>query len=174
MYLVNLLYISSEQFDVLQDGSVILQSALDFETTQSYNLVISAEDTGFPPLSGTANLLINLLDVNDNFPEFFGAQTDFSIAEVNMYYSVFKSSQLCSYYHSIFRSVLFFKRLIFCGSDQVHYNETIFRGSSMMIIYLQGHNFQRLAVLMKTMLKNKLGPQKSSYQLIYVVINVNS
>ena len=73
-----------EQFDVLRDGSVILrdQAVLDYETVSSYSLIISAEDSGFPPLSSNTTLVINLLDVNDNVPVFTNTQSLFSTPEV--------------------------------------------------------------------------------------------
>lgn len=72
-----------EQFDILEDGSVILQSGLDYELTSTYTLTISAMDSGFPSLSGTANLVINLIDANDNPPEFGGAQATFDTPEAS-------------------------------------------------------------------------------------------
>lgn len=64
------------------DGSLVLQFKLDYETTPSYNLTISASDDGFPRLSGTAVLAINLLDVNDNAPVFTTTTTTFDTPEV--------------------------------------------------------------------------------------------
>ena len=56
---------------------------LDYETTPSYNIVIEAEDGGFPPLTARGNLVINLIDVNDNSPVFSGSQTVFIAQEVS-------------------------------------------------------------------------------------------
>ena len=41
---------------------------LDFETTQSFALEVTVVDAGDPQLSGTANITINLEDVNENAP----------------------------------------------------------------------------------------------------------
>lgn len=70
------------QFSVLPDGSVTLQFELDYENIRSYNLTISAMDSGFPSLSGTANLVINILDVNDNLPLINVTQTQYDASEV--------------------------------------------------------------------------------------------
>ena len=64
------------------DGSLVLRFKLDYETTTSYNLTISASDDGFPRLSGTAVLIINVLDVNDNAPAFTTTTTVFDTPEV--------------------------------------------------------------------------------------------
>ena len=67
---------------MLEDGSLVLRLPLDYESIESYNLVISAMDSGFPPLSGTTSVVISVLDANDNVPVFSGFQTTFNAPEV--------------------------------------------------------------------------------------------
>ncbi len=51
-------------------GVVSLAKPLDRETTSMYNLTVRAMDHGRPRLSSVTSLLVMVLDVNDNPPEF--------------------------------------------------------------------------------------------------------
>ncbi|KAK3108851.1 hypothetical protein FSP39_017193 [Pinctada imbricata] len=51
-------------------GLVTLQKPLDFEKTQRFELSVTVRDRGNPSLSSTANITVDILDVNDNKPEF--------------------------------------------------------------------------------------------------------
>uniref|UniRef100_A0A3Q3E4W8 Cadherin domain-containing protein n=1 Tax=Labrus bergylta TaxID=56723 RepID=A0A3Q3E4W8_9LABR len=55
------------------DGKIpilVVQKSLDRETARSHLLILTAIDGGKPPKSGNMNLLVNVLDVNDNVPNF--------------------------------------------------------------------------------------------------------
>lgn len=69
---------------MLRTGSVVLraEASLDYEAVRSYSLTIVAEDSGFPALSNTTTLVINVLDVNDNVPVITTTQTLYNIPEV--------------------------------------------------------------------------------------------
>ncbi|XP_039976522.1 protocadherin beta-15-like [Xiphias gladius] len=66
-----------------KDGKVPilqLQSPLDREATRNHKLLLTALDGGKPPKSGTMQILIDVLDVNDNAPVF---RKDVYSAEIN-------------------------------------------------------------------------------------------
>ncbi|XP_068122568.1 protocadherin-16 [Hyperolius riggenbachi] len=58
-------------------GSIILTDALDFETTNFYNLTLVASDRGIPQRSHSVPVLITVLDINDNPPVF--PRPDYSV-----------------------------------------------------------------------------------------------
>ncbi|XP_070374200.1 protocadherin alpha-2 isoform X12 [Equus asinus] len=53
-----------------QSLSLVLRKSLDREETAEFNLLLVATDGGKPELTGTVQLLIKVLDVNDNEPTF--------------------------------------------------------------------------------------------------------
>ncbi|XP_052430073.1 protocadherin alpha-C2-like isoform X5 [Carassius gibelio] len=68
----------SEYFDIEiqtgRDGSkfadLILKRPLDREKQNSHNLILTAVDGGVPARSGTASIIVRVLDTNDNAPQF--------------------------------------------------------------------------------------------------------
>ncbi|XP_056328483.1 protocadherin alpha-7 [Danio aesculapii] len=49
---------------------LVLKKAVDREITTTYKLILTAVDGGNPPKSGTLNITITILDINDNRPVF--------------------------------------------------------------------------------------------------------
>uniref|UniRef100_UPI003AAF7EDE neural-cadherin n=1 Tax=Centroberyx gerrardi TaxID=166262 RepID=UPI003AAF7EDE len=58
------------QFLVDQSGWVVVADSLDREKISQHRIMVLATDTGSPPLTGTAIVMVTVLDVNDNGPEF--------------------------------------------------------------------------------------------------------
>ncbi|XP_065908820.1 protocadherin Fat 4-like [Dysidea avara] len=72
----------------MQNGEIVLNNSLDFETTQVYRLQIVARDSGVPALSATANVIINITDINDSSPVFNQSQYNVTVLEVTTANSV--------------------------------------------------------------------------------------
>lgn len=53
-----------------ESGIITVAKGLDRETTSSYNITVMATDMGAFPLSSTVVVTVNVLDVNDNPPQF--------------------------------------------------------------------------------------------------------
>ncbi|XP_001920058.2 protocadherin Fat 2 [Danio rerio] len=51
-------------------GVLVTTQVLDYESTQQFTLKVKATDKGVPPLSGEAHIIVNVIDVNDNPPDF--------------------------------------------------------------------------------------------------------
>ena len=58
-----------------------MKKPLDFEARSSYDMVITAQDSGIPSLSSTANILIKVNDIQDQKPFFVNAPYSVSIPE---------------------------------------------------------------------------------------------
>ena len=68
-------------FNVDNNGLLSVTEMLDYEAIQNYRFVVIATDSG--NLSGTATIFIEILNVNDNPPEFFGLD-EFGILRVSV------------------------------------------------------------------------------------------
>ncbi|XP_034729522.1 neural-cadherin [Etheostoma cragini] len=58
------------QFLVDQSGWVVVADSLDREKVSQHRVMVLATDAGTPPMTGTAIVVVAVLDVNDNGPEF--------------------------------------------------------------------------------------------------------
>lgn len=58
------------RFSIDSDGTIELVAGLDRETTEVYNLTITATDRGQPQMTAIAHLIINVGDINDVIPQF--------------------------------------------------------------------------------------------------------
>jgi len=70
------------QFQVDENSGIVsLAKALDREAQASFNLTIRATDEGAPRRSSTSYLIISVLDINDNPPEFEFAEYAKNVSE---------------------------------------------------------------------------------------------
>ena len=63
-----------------QSGNVTLVRELDYELQELHIFVVMANDSGTPSLSNYTNVLIHVVDVNDNLPQFFPETLSTSIS----------------------------------------------------------------------------------------------
>ena len=72
MVTYSLLNASSLPFTILDPrlGQIGLTASLDREMIESYSLTVLATDNGYPPMSCSAKVIVNVLDVNDHEPAF--------------------------------------------------------------------------------------------------------
>lgn len=64
-----------------QGGSLVLLQTLNRETSANHKLVVLASDNGSLPLSSTATITVEVLDVNDNSPTFSSQQYQVHVKE---------------------------------------------------------------------------------------------
>ena len=64
-----------------ENGIITLAKNLDRETQETYNLTVKAVDQGMPQLCSLATLTVQVLDVNDNPPEFVSRSYHTSLIE---------------------------------------------------------------------------------------------
>ncbi|XP_038626842.1 protocadherin alpha-13-like isoform X2 [Tachyglossus aculeatus] len=66
---------------LLKSLALVLRKSLDRETTIQHKLVLTATDGGKPELTGSVELVVTVLDVNDNAPQFDQAVYRVQMAE---------------------------------------------------------------------------------------------
>ncbi|XP_065195549.1 protocadherin Fat 4-like isoform X1 [Sycon ciliatum] len=59
-------------FAISSTGAITTLRSLDYEQQKQYSLGLMATDHGVPSKNGTAMLVVNVLDANDNSPQFVG------------------------------------------------------------------------------------------------------
>ncbi|KAK6104214.1 Cadherin domain family protein [Brugia pahangi] len=61
-------------------GTILTTEYIDFEESSNYQFLITAKDSGFPALSATAEVTVEVLDENDNAPEFENHYVQYTIS----------------------------------------------------------------------------------------------
>lgn len=73
--------INKNYFDIDEAGRVVAKVSLDRELSSQIIITVTVTDQGIPPLSSSAVVTVDLLDVNDVRPEFSNAVYVFEIEE---------------------------------------------------------------------------------------------
>ena len=71
----------NNSFTLDEDGCIFISSEVDREVIDFFNLTISVTDCGIPALSSFASVLINIVDVNDNAPQFMQDRFEVDVRE---------------------------------------------------------------------------------------------
>lgn len=74
-------YLDEELFQIDQDGRVIISGRLDREVKAAHKLTLVAETLTSPSLNGYFELTVQVLDCNDNAPEFQSDPYDIIVSE---------------------------------------------------------------------------------------------
>ncbi|XP_042896565.1 fat-like cadherin-related tumor suppressor homolog isoform X3 [Parasteatoda tepidariorum] len=77
----SLIELHQSVFSISESGKIVLNSALDRESTATYKLVVKAETSLSPPLIAFCDITINVMDENDNRPTFESNPYVLNIAE---------------------------------------------------------------------------------------------
>lgn len=72
---------SGSPFTITPNGHIRLESSLDYESFQEYNLTIVCNDGGAPSLTDTSVLLVRVTGVNEYSPQFSMDSYNFTISE---------------------------------------------------------------------------------------------
>ncbi|XP_071953449.1 cadherin-23-like [Antedon mediterranea] len=76
----------SDRFEINSTtGEISVEQQLDYEEKQNYLLTVTAVDGGIPPKSAFKNVTVNVMDVNDNPPQFTRQLYEAHINENEMY-----------------------------------------------------------------------------------------
>ncbi|XP_075145328.1 cadherin 87A [Haematobia irritans] len=72
----------NEYFEINKTtGVVTLTKRLDYETIKEVKFVATVSDTGIPPLTSTADVIVDVININDNEPQFTQTEYFFNITE---------------------------------------------------------------------------------------------
>lgn len=128
------------QFLVDQSGWVVVADSLDREKVSQHRIMVLATDTGSPPLTGTAIVMVTVLDVNDNGPEFEVPYRPI-VWENTMAPQVVHMNETSLLLHATDRDTSpnggpFSIRLLMLTSDATNFNLTDLRNGSAVITAL--------------------------------------
>lgn len=163
------------QFLVDQSGWVVVADALDREKISQHRIMVLAADSGNPPLTGTAIVMVTVLDVNDNGPEFEAAY-EAVVWENAPAPQPVRMNATSFLLHAADRDTSsnggpFSIRLLMLTSDATNFNLTDFRNGSAAVTALRSFDRERQKEYFLPILMIDSGsPPMSSTSTLTVVI----
>ncbi|XP_028281097.1 neural-cadherin [Parambassis ranga] len=163
------------QFLVDQSGWVVVADSLDREKISQHRIVVLATDSGNPPLTGTAIVMVTVLDVNDNGPE-FEVPYEPVVWENTAAPQTVQMNKTSLLLHATDRDTStnggpFSIRLLMLTSDATNFNLTDFRNGSAAITALRTFDRERQKEYRLPVLMIDSGsPPMSSTSTLTVVI----
>lgn len=135
------------QFLVDQSGWVVVADSLDREKISQHRIVVLATDAGSPPLTGTAIVMVTILDINDNGPEFEVSYKPV-VWENTPAPQAVRMNETSLLLHATDRDTStnggpFSIRLLMLTSDATNFNLTDFRNGSAAITALRTFDRER-------------------------------
>lgn len=163
------------QFLIDQSGWVVLAEPLDREKIWQHRIMVLAKDLGNPTLTGSAIVMLTVLDVNDNGPEF---EMDYKpiIWENTAAPQVVKMNETSVLLHLKDRDTSvngapFSIRMLMLTSDAANFNLTDLKNGSATLTALRSFDRERQKEYRLPVLMTDSGsPQMSSTQTLTVVI----
>nr|XP_020473054.1 neural-cadherin-like [Monopterus albus] len=163
------------QFLVDQSGWVVVANSLDREKISQHRIMVLATDAGTPPLTGTAIVMVTVLDVNDNGPEFEVCYKPV-VWENTAAPQAVQINETSLLLHATDRDTStnggpFSIRLLMLTSDATNFNLTDFRNGSAAITALRtfDHEQQKEYRLPILMIDSGSPPMSSTNTLTVVI-----
>uniref|UniRef100_A0A3B4WJW5 Si:dkey-22o22.2 n=1 Tax=Seriola lalandi dorsalis TaxID=1841481 RepID=A0A3B4WJW5_SERLL len=163
------------QFLVDQSGWVVVADSLDREKISQHRIMVHATDAGSPPLTGTAIVMVTVLDVNDNGPEFEVAYKPIVWENAPAPQAV-QMNETSLLLHTTDRDTStnggpFSIRLLMLTSDATNFNLTDFRNGSAAVTALRTFDRERQKeYLLPILMIDSGSPPMSSTSTLTVVI----
>ncbi|CAG6014487.1 unnamed protein product [Menidia menidia] len=163
------------QFLVDQSGWVVVADSLDREKISQHRIMVLAVDAGIPHLTGTAIVMVTVLDVNDNGPEFEAPYKPIVWENVAAP-QVVRMNETSLLLHTTDRDTStnggpFSIRLLMLTSDATNFNLTDYRNGSAAITTLRTFDRERQKEYRLPILMIDSGsPPMSSTSTLTVVI----
>ena len=154
-----------------ETGEISLQRTLDFETTEKFELRVVAQDGGTPSLNATANVTINIIDINDNSPIFSSLQNfTTEVSEVTEIGSVIFTAIAFDADSGINANISY---SIVMGNTGNTFSIHPSAGNITLIRFLNFESIQKYELTIAATNPESINPLQGTTELIVHVIDVN-